>query len=195
MRIFFMKNIPPMTTIALALGTITVGNTIQQKSIIETASAHDDMLTEPGGGEPMEQELTDEPSGELLEPQIAEEVAPEELAPMGNMDAHELPNTEEMANPDEPVELPAGYDEGFGAQAGPFPFGMQVIRTSFAANASDEPGPVEPPDPTDPHREKKWSGKRGSAKGQMDALPPVITMGEQPEDGGLTNVTPGYQPE
>jgi hypothetical protein len=102
-------------------------------------------------------------------------------------------------DPEEPVELPTSYENEPDPEMSELPSDMQIIPASFDTppsqqSAQEGPGPVEPPDPTDPHSER--TGKGGSFKGQMGSeLPPVITMGEQPEDGGLTSVIRGYQPE
>lgn len=191
MQIFFMKNIVPITLIAFVLGAIGIGNLVQQKSIIETANAEDEPTTIPGG-QSIEQESTEEPS--MPPPELE---LPMDNPSEGVIENYELP--EEMPSQEnEPDELPVSYHEGYNYQVGTFPSGMQIIRTSFAADASEAttqegPGPVEPPDPTDPHSER--TGKHGGFKGQMNELPPVITMGEQPEDGGLTDVTKGPQSE
>ena len=189
MQIFFMKNIIPITIIAVVFGAISIGSVVQQKSIIETASAEDEILT--SGGESMGQAPTEKPSV----PPSGSEI------PMGNPSEYPIENfelPEEMTNQEEPVELPVGYDDGPDPKMSKLPSGMQIVRTSFDASSSEQtqegPGPVEPPDPTDIHSDR--TGKHGGFKGQMGhELPPVITMGEQSEDGGLTNVTRGYHPE
>ena len=190
MQIFFIKNIIPITIIGVVLGVITIGTIVQQKSIIETASADEEALTlgnKLGGQAPAEAPSASPPA--------------EAEFPMGNPSEDPIGNYElphDMTNSEEPVELPAGYDEGSVSKMSAFPSGMQIIQTSFDANSSEQTqegtGPVEPPDPTDPHSDR--AGKHGGFKGQMGhELPPVITMGEQPEDGGLTNVTRNYHPE
>jgi len=182
MQIFSIKNIVPITNIAFVLGAIAMGHIVQQTSMIGAAYAKDEALSPED-----KMEGAEEPS---LPPSIVDSF---DLAP-----DYELPD--EMApSPEEPVELPTGYEDGSDLERGTFPFGVQIIHASFDTNPSEQaaqegPGPVEPPDPTDPHSER--TGKGGSFKGQMGhELPPVITMGEQPEDGGLTSVMRGYQPE
>jgi hypothetical protein len=185
MQIFSIKNITPITNIAFILGAITISHIAQQKSMIGTAYAEDKAL------------LSEDKHGAEKKPSILPSM--DDSFDFVLMEDDELPDEMAFPNPEEPVKLPTGYGEEPNPQMGTFPSGMQIIHASFENSPSEQtaqegPGPVEPPDPTNPHSER--TGKGGGFKGQMGSeLPPVITMGEQPEDGGLTSVIRGYQPE
>jgi hypothetical protein len=185
MQILSIKNIIPITNIAFVLGAITISNTVQQKSMFGSAHAEDEALSTKDKYEIEKAPSTPHLMGSPFDPI--------------SMEDDELSDEMTFPNPEEPIDLSTNYEDGANPKISAFPPGIQIIHASFDASlpeqaAQEGPGPVEPPDPTDPHSER--TGKGGSFKGQMGSeLPPVITMGEQPEDGGLTSVIRGYQPE